>query len=208
MDGGLEVAMQVEHQVGVAGVAIQQALHALQFRGRRRQGVQRRAQGLADQRDIGRRIAAETLADAVDHRVQQVGKSRLKLRPLLISKRPWCSAWIICPRPTGLATGTRLDGAAQAAFRLQQAQPLLQLPGGAHARQLVGVQAGLDVDLARAAAEAEHAQALLASQGAPRQQVVDTLHAVLRIRICAAPGRPASGARQANRRTRMKVRHR
>lgn len=76
MDGGLEVAMQVEHQVGVAGVAIQQALHALQFRGRRRQGVQRRAQGLADQRDIGRRIAAETLADAVDHRVQQVGGNR------------------------------------------------------------------------------------------------------------------------------------
>ncbi len=197
MDGGLEVAMQVEHQVGVAGVAIEQALHALQFRGRRRQGVQRRAQGLADQRDIGRRIAAETLADAVDHRVQQVGEIAIEVAPAAHFEAPLVQRLDHLPETDRIGHRHQLDGAAQAAFRLQQAQPLLQLPGGAHARQLVGVQAGLDVDLARAAAEAEHAQALLASQGAPRQQVVDTLHAVLRIRICAAPGRPASGARQA-----------
>ncbi|MNG29644.1 hypothetical protein D3C84_1151130 [compost metagenome] len=76
----------------------------------------------------------------------------------------------------GVGHRHQFDHALQLTLAFEFSQALLELPGGAHARQLVGVQAGLDVDLASARAITEYAEGALGSQVAPGQQMVDALH--------------------------------
>ena len=87
----------------------------------------------------------------------------------------------------------QFDHAVEQALGFEFGQALFQLPGGAHARQFIGVQAGLDVGLALATAETEHRNLAFAAQVAPRQYVIDAFH----ISASAGPGSPASGARPA-----------
>ncbi|MCY1465934.1 hypothetical protein D9M71_841420 [compost metagenome] len=94
----------------------------------------------------------------------------------------------------GVGHRDQFDAAFQLPGGFQLRQALLEFPGGAHARQFVGMQAGLDVDLALAGTEAEHAQPALAAKAAPGQRMIDSFHAVL-LSACAGPGRPGSGAR-------------
>ena len=77
------------------------------------------------------------------------------------------------------------------ALLLQFDQALFQLPGRAHSRQFIGVQAGLDIGLALAAAETKHAQLALAAQVAPGQYVIDAFH----ISASVEPGSSTSDAR-------------
>ncbi|MOA46934.1 hypothetical protein D3C78_1695110 [compost metagenome] len=50
----------------------------------------------------------------------------------------------------------QFDHALQTALLLELVEALLEFPRSAHARQFIGVQAGLDVHLAWAGAIAEH----------------------------------------------------
>ena len=85
----------------------------------------------------------------------------------------------------------QFDHAVEQALGFEFGQALFQRPGGAHARQLIGVQAGLDVGLALALTETEHRNLAFAAQVAPRQNMIDAFH----ISASAGPGSPASGAR-------------
>ncbi|MNN82415.1 hypothetical protein D3C81_1993490 [compost metagenome] len=76
----------------------------------------------------------------------------------------------------GIGHRHQFDHTVELSLLLKFGQAFLQLPGGTHARQFVGVQAGLDVDLAGARAITKHAEGALGAQVAPGQWVVDALH--------------------------------
>ncbi|MNL06986.1 hypothetical protein D3C87_1276440 [compost metagenome] len=95
------------------------------------------------------------------------------------------------PETQGVGDWHQLDDTVEQAFGFEFAEALFQLPGGAHARQFVSVQAGLNIGLALAATEAKDRNLALAAQVAPRQYVVDAFH----ISASAGPGSSTSDAR-------------
>ncbi|MNZ28798.1 hypothetical protein D3C78_460350 [compost metagenome] len=194
MDGRLEIAMQIEHHVRIAGMAQQQALHALKLGTGRRQLVQRLDHGLADQRDVGLFVGTEALADTRGDQFAQLDEVAVEVLPAAQLETAEVAGLQGLAEADGVGHRNQFDTRLQKTFGLQIGKTLLQLPGGTHARQLIGVQAGLDVDLALASAEAEHAQAALAAETAPRQQVIDTFHSQS-LSVCAVRDKPGSGAR-------------
>jgi hypothetical protein len=63
MNRRVEITMQIESDVGLTGVAQQQTVHGFKLRGRCRQIVEYLAHGLANQRNVGRRVTAQAITD-------------------------------------------------------------------------------------------------------------------------------------------------
>ncbi|MNQ85180.1 hypothetical protein D3C85_1003330 [compost metagenome] len=176
VDGRVEIAMQVEGDVGVAGMAQQQAVHGFQLRWRCRQAVEDLAHGLANQRDVGLGIAAEAITDQRGHRRTEFDERAVEILAAAQLETPHVAALQVLVEANGIGHRHQFDHTLQLSLLFKFGQAFLQLPGRAHARQFVGVQAGLDVHLARARAITKHAEGALAAQVAPGQFVVDALH--------------------------------
>ncbi|MNP27806.1 hypothetical protein D3C76_1207350 [compost metagenome] len=183
--------MQVQHHIGGAGVAEQNTLHALQLTARLRQCRQVITHGLADQTNIGVRIVTQMPIKLRSHWRAQLNEIPIEIlaatgleTPLMIALKQLAEAQWIGHRH-------QLDHTVQQTLGFEFGQALLQGPGGAHARQFIGVQAGLDVGLALATTEAEYRNPAFATEVAPRQSMIDAFH----ISASAGPGSPASGAR-------------
>lgn len=127
------------------------------------------AHGLADQADIGVRIIPQApfqfgghwRAELDEIPVEVLATARLET-PLMITLQQLTEAQWVGHRH-------QFDDAVQQAFGFELGQALFQLPRGTHARQFIGVQAGLNVSLALAATEAEHRNLAFAAQVTPRQ---------------------------------------
>ncbi|MNR54782.1 hypothetical protein D3C85_1750310 [compost metagenome] len=74
MNRRIEIAMQIEGDVGIARMAQQQAVHGFQLRGRCRQAIKHLTHGLANQGDVGLRIVAQSVADQRGHRCAELDK--------------------------------------------------------------------------------------------------------------------------------------
>lgn len=168
--------MQVEGDVGIAGVAQQQAVQCFELRGRGWQLIKHLAHGLADQGDVGLGIAAQLLADTRRHRRTEFNKRAVEILAAAQLEAPHVTALQVLVEADRIGHRHQLDHALQTALLFQRVEALLEFPRGAHARQLVGVQAGLDVHLAAAGAVTENAEGTFAAKMAPRQDMVDALH--------------------------------
>ena len=71
--------MQVECDIGVAGMAQQQALQGFELRQRGRQLVQHLEHGAADQGHVGRRVIRQQLADPVADRATELDEGTVEV---------------------------------------------------------------------------------------------------------------------------------
>ncbi|CAI8931334.1 hypothetical protein EMIT0P291_40025 [Pseudomonas sp. IT-P291] len=179
VDRRIEIAMQVKGDVGIAGMAQQQAVHRFQLRCRGRQVVEDLAHGLANQRDVGLGIAAEAITDQPGHRRTEFDERAVEVLAAAELETPHVAALQVLIEADGIGHRHQFDHCVQLSLLFKFGQAFLQLPGRAHARQFVGVQAGLDVHLARARAITKHAEGALGAQVAPGKLVVDALHGKL-----------------------------
>ncbi|MND54620.1 hypothetical protein D3C80_456830 [compost metagenome] len=192
----LEIAVQVEHQVGIARLLQQQTAQAVEWRGGGWQCIDGLAHQASNQLHIVARVAAESALE--------VGRDHLgQLRELTVEVLPTGeieSALMGCldhlRQADRVGDRHQFDHPGQAALLLQFAQQALEFHGHAHAGQFVGMQRCLDVGLARPVAKTEQRQAPLGARGAPGQDVLNVFHAEF-LSACAVPGTPASGARPA-----------
>ena len=190
----LEVAVQIQHHIGIAGVLEQQALQGLQLGSRRRQRLQRGLHRRTDQAHIGRAILAQA---AVECRGNGRGQGEEvtveilaagKLETALLGRLKQLT------QADGIGHRHQFDDTGQAPLGFEFAQAPLEFHGNPHARHLIGMQRGLDIGLARAAAIAKYTQAPFRAGAVPGQHMVDPLHVQL-LRPCVGPDRPASGVR-------------
>ncbi|MNZ86303.1 hypothetical protein D3C78_1051200 [compost metagenome] len=187
------IAMQVQHHIRRTRMSEQHTLHALQLAAGRWQCGQHIAHGLTDQLHIGVSIIPQAPFQQGSHGSTQLNEIAVEILAATGFEAPLMIALQQLPEPQWVGHRHQFDHTFQGALRFQFGQALFQLPGRAHPRQFVGVQAGLDIGLALAAAEAEHRNPAFAAQMAPRQSVIDTFH----ISASAEPGSPASDARRA-----------
>ncbi|MNL04212.1 hypothetical protein D3C87_1247770 [compost metagenome] len=147
--------------------------------------------GLTNQANIGVRIVAETVGQRRRHRRAQLDEIAIEVLAAARLETPLMIALQQLTEAQWIGHWHQFDHAVQQALGFKFGQAFFQRPGGAHARQFIGVKAGLDVGLAFATAETEHRNLALAAQMAPRQCMVDAFH----ISASAGPGSPTSGAR-------------
>ncbi|MNS67268.1 hypothetical protein D3C72_1005160 [compost metagenome] len=142
-----EVAMQVEHHVGVAGQSLQGQALGLQL-GVGSLSGQRFAQAAADQLPVVLRIVTELALDRVADLFTEVDEPAVEV---LAAFQFVAAQWYIHQhlfQTHRVGDGYKHDFAAQATGGFQLCQALLEVPGHQHAGHFVGVQGGLDVDLA------------------------------------------------------------
>jgi len=183
--------MQVKGDVGVAGVAQQQAVQGFQLRGRRWQFLEDLSHGLADQRDVGLGIRAQTLANQRCHRGAEFDERTVEILAAAQFEAAHVIALQMLIQANRIGHRHHFDNALQTALPFQFVQAQLEFPRGTHARQFIGVQAGLNVGLALALTETENRNLALAAQVAPRQYVINALH----ISASVARGSSTSDAR-------------
>ncbi|MND95921.1 hypothetical protein D3C80_881890 [compost metagenome] len=141
--------MQVEHHVSVAGQPLQGQALGLQRGG----GIQTRqgtVQAGAHQVGIVLRIVIQVRFDVVTDFIAQVEKITVEVLAALQFVAPQGDVHQHLLQARRVGDGYQHDFAAQQALSLQGCQTLLEMPGHEHARQLVGMQRGLDIDLAGA----------------------------------------------------------
>src|SRR5471030_2969254 len=168
--------MQIQSDIGIASMAQQQAVHGFQLRRRCRQVVEHLGHGLANQRDVGFGIVAQLSTDQRGHRSTQFDERTVEILAAAQFETAHMGALQMLIEADRVGHRHQFDYALQLALGFEFGQALLQLPGRAHARQFVGVQAGLDVNLAGARAITKHAEAALGAQMTPGQWMVDALH--------------------------------
>ncbi|MNI33696.1 hypothetical protein D3C73_876560 [compost metagenome] len=125
--------------------------------------------GLTNQANIGVRIVAETVGQRRRHRRAQLDEIAVKV---LAAARLETSLMIALQQLTEaqwIGHRHQFDHTVEQALGFEFGQTLFQRPGGAHPRQFIGVEAGLNVGLALATAEAKHRNSAFAAQVAPRQ---------------------------------------
>ncbi|MNF86730.1 hypothetical protein D3C84_691760 [compost metagenome] len=185
------VAMQVQHHIGGAGVAEQNALHALQLAARLWQSGQMIDHRLTDQANVGVRIVTEAFCQGSRHRCAQLDEIAVEVLAAARLETPLMIALKQLTQTQWISHRHQFDHTVEQALGFEFGQTLFQLERRAHARQFIGVEAGLDISLALAATETEHRNLAFAAQVAPRQSMIDAFH----ISASAGPGSPASGAR-------------
>jgi hypothetical protein len=131
---------------------------------------------LPDQRYVGLGIAAQPLADARRHWRAEFDKRAVEILSAAQLEAAHVAALQMLIEPDRVGHRHQLDHPLQTALLFQRVEALLEFPCGAHTRQFVGVQTGLDVDLAAARAVTEDAEGTFAAQVAPGQDMVDALH--------------------------------
>ena len=160
------------------------------LRGRRQSGEQV-AHGLTDQADIGVGIITQMPIQLGSHRRAQLDEIPVEILAAACLETTLMIALKQLAEAYGIGHRHQFDHTVEQALGFEFGQALFQLPGRAHPRQFIGVQAGLNVGLALATTEAEHRNLAFAAQVAPRQCMVDAFH----ISASAGPDSPASGAR-------------
>ena len=134
-----EVAVQVQHHIGIAGQALQYQALGLQG-GAGRVCVQAAAQVFADQCKVVRRVLGEVFFDQVADAVRQVDEVAIEVLAALQFKTPqWCVQQHLL-QAHRVGHRDQNDLALQSALLFQLGQTALEVPGYQHARQLVGVQ--------------------------------------------------------------------
>ncbi|MNY02455.1 hypothetical protein D3C86_1350270 [compost metagenome] len=142
-----EIAMQVEHHIGVAGQPLQGQALGLQLGGGALPG-QRIAQAAADQLQVVLRIVTELALYHVADFLTEVDEPAVEVLAAfqLVAAQRHIHQHLFQAHRVG--DGHQHDFAAQASGGFQLRQALLEVPGHQHAGHFVGVQGGLDVDLA------------------------------------------------------------
>ncbi|RMS00653.1 hypothetical protein ALP75_203793 [Pseudomonas syringae pv. actinidiae] len=192
MQRGVGIAMQVEHHIGDAGMFEQNALHALQLGLRCGQAFECRGHRLTNQMDIGTRVIAQLTFQQLGDRLAQLGEVAVEVLAAAELETPLVRALQQLPQAQRVGDRHQFDDAFQRALLFQLGQAFFQFPGGAHARQLVSVQAGLNVSFALAGAETKDTERAFGAESAPRQYMIDSLH----FRPSAGRDSPASGVRR------------
>ncbi len=135
----LEITVQVQHHVGVAGQALQGQSQRLQLGGRR-YGIQRRQQAVPYQRTIVLCVGRESGFDVITDLSAEVAEPAIEVLAafqLVAAQRGVHQHLFQADR---VGHGHHDDFAQQAPGVFQFGQTLLQVPGHQHARQLVGMQ--------------------------------------------------------------------
>ncbi|MNP36618.1 hypothetical protein D3C76_1300200 [compost metagenome] len=168
--------MQVQHHIGIAGMLHQQATQAVELRGRRWQVGEGIAHGAADQGDVGVSIVAQLTFQSLRHVIGEFREIAIEILPAGELEATLMGGLEHLRDSDRIGHGHQLDHCAQAPLLFQRLQAALEFDGDAHPRQLVGMQGGLDVGLARPAAKTEQRQLALRARGTPRQEVLNVLH--------------------------------
>ena len=114
----------------------------------RRVPGQRLAQAFADQFDVVLRILAEVALDLVADLIGEIDEAAVEVLAALQFVAPQRHVHQYLFQAHRVGHRHQHDLPAQAALAFQLGQALLEVPGHQHAGQFVGVQRGLDVDLA------------------------------------------------------------
>src|SRR5207253_9371715 len=122
--------------------------------------------------DIGVRIITQAPLQLCSHRLAQLEEIPIEVLAAAKLETPLMATLQQLTKAHRVRHRYQLDHTIQCALGFELGQALFQLPGGAHSRQFVSVQAGLDIGLALAAAEAKHRDMALAAQVAPRQWMI------------------------------------
>ena len=149
---GVVVAMQIQHQIGIHRQPDQnrmQGFHAGLRLERRNRLLQGRTDGAYVQ--CGIVTGLETLLKQPLQRPVEQADAAQAVVVLAGGKveAPDMPVEQVLPQPQRVAHGHQHDLRLHAPLRLEPLQPLEQVVRHQRARQLVGMQAGLDVDLAR-----------------------------------------------------------
>lgn len=176
MNRRIKITMQIEGDVGIAGMAQQQTMQRFQLRGRGRQLIEHLAHGSANQRNVGLGISTQTLTDQRPDRRTEFDEGAVEVLAAAQLEAAHVRALQVLIEADRVGHRHQFDHALQTALLFQLIETLLEFPRGAHARQFIGVQAGLDVNLAGARAVAKHAERTFAAQVTPGQNMVDALH--------------------------------
>ena len=144
---GFEVAMQVQHHVGITGQALQhQALGVqLGLGGVPGQGA---GQCTADQLGITLRIIAQQFFHLVADVFAEVDEQAIEVLPAFQFVAAQGDVHQHLFQAHRVGDRHQHDFAAQAPDRFKLCQARLEVPGHQHARQFIGMQGGLDVHLA------------------------------------------------------------
>ncbi len=134
-----EIAVQVQHHVGIAGQPLQGQALGLQLRagGLAGEGV---AQMCADQFEVVLRIVAELALDGVADFFAEVDEPAIEVLPALQFVATQRHVHQHLFEADRVGHRHQHDLAAQAAGGFQLRQTLLEVPGDEHARQFVGMQ--------------------------------------------------------------------
>ena len=124
-------------------------------------------------------VGAQTITDQLGHRCAEFDERAVEVLAAAQFEAAHVAALQVLIEADGVGHRHQFDHALQLALVFEFSQTLLQFPGRAHARQFVGVQAGLDVDLASASAITKNTECAFGPQVAPGQWMVDALHGEL-----------------------------
>ena len=169
--------MQIKHEVGVMRQQQQRAAQALQF-GRRRPSLQVVTHGTPHQAHIGQGVVPQLIAHHGFHRCREVRIVTVEVFRGVELKT--AHRFVVQPLRQADRVGHRHQHnfAGDVPGSLSGFKQCAQMVRHQHAGQFLGVQAGLDINLAATAgaAKVKTAQGLVAAKAGREQRVVNAFH--------------------------------